>query len=145
MASRTQASTIPPEALLDGLPPPLVEITNRLRAIVRRTLPDVVERVRAGWGIIGLDLPVGRREVYVAWIWPQADDGHVHIGFVHGSLLDDPNGELEGRGVTKRARWLTFRPGDAIDEPAVERLLRAAAGVAGLPPGVRMGLLREVR
>jgi hypothetical protein len=145
MASRTQSPTIPPDALLEPLPPPLAEIANRLRTIVRRTLPDVLERVRPGWGIIGLDLPVGRREVYFAWIWPQADDFHVHIGFVHGALLDDPAGELDGHGVTKRARWLTFNPGEAIDERAVERWVRGAAGLAAMPPALRTGLLREVR
>ncbi|NJD26689.1 MAG: DUF1801 domain-containing protein [Chloroflexi bacterium] len=144
MAPQTQPSALPPEALLEPLPPPLVELSNRLRAIVRRTVPDAVERVREGQGIIGLDLPVERREVYFAWIWPQPGDFHVHIGFVHGVLLDDRNGELEGRGVTKRARWLTFVPGDEIDERTVERWLRAAAALAGLPPAVRAGLLREV-
>jgi hypothetical protein len=145
MPSRTPTEAIPAEALLEPLPPPLAEISNRLRAIVRRTLPDVVERVRPGWGIIGLDLPVGRREVYFAWIWPQAQPRHthVHLGFVHGLLMDDPEGALEGAGVTRNARWLTFGPGDSIDQPRVPTLLREAERHALLPGVVRRAALRD--
>ncbi len=136
---------IPPEAWLEAYPPPLVEIAVRLRAIVRRTLPDAIERVRPGWGILGYDLPAGRRSVFFAWIWPQAQPRHthVHLGFVHGVLMDDPDGRLEGAGVTRNARWVTVRPGEPIDEPRLVELLREAEGHALLPAPVRRALLRD--
>lgn len=140
-----RSDEIPPEAWLEAYPPPLVEIAERLRAIVRSTLPGAVERVRPGWGILGFDLPVGRRAVFFAWIWPQTKPRHthVHLGFVHGVLMDDPDGALEGEGVTRNARWLTFRPGDPIDDSRIAALVREAERHALLPAAVRRAVLRD--
>ncbi len=110
---------LPPEALLDDFPPPMQALAQRLRSIVVATEPTVVERVRAGWRLIGYDLPIGRRNVYFAWISPEV--AHVHLGFPVGWAMRDPLGELQGAGITKRARWLTFRAGDRIDEDTVWR------------------------
>lgn len=111
-------------------------IAQRLRAIVRRAEPDVIERVRPGWRLIGYDLPIGRRSVYFAWIAPEA--GHVHLGFPVGWAMRDPLGELQGDGITKRARWLTFRAGDRIDADRCAALVREAALVAGMGRDQRM-------
>ena len=121
---------LPPEALLDDFPPPMQAIAQRLRSIVVATEPTVVERVRAGWRLIGYDLPIGRRNVYFAWISPEV--AHVHLGFPVGWAMRDPLGELQGAGITKRARWLTFRAGDRIDAARCGALVREAAMVAGM-------------
>jgi hypothetical protein len=105
-------------------------IAERLRAIVVAAEPTVVERVRAGWRLIGYDLPIGRRSVYFAWIAPEA--AHVHLGFPVGWAMRDSRGELQGAGITKRARWLTFRAGERIDEERCAALVREAAMVAGM-------------
>ena len=105
-------------------------IAQRLRDIVVAAEPTVVERVRAGWRLIGYDLPIGRRKVYFAWISPEA--AHVHLGFPVGWAMRDPRGELKGAGITKRARWLTFRQGDRIDAERCAALVREAALVAGM-------------
>jgi hypothetical protein len=122
----------PPEALLESYPPPIRELAASLREVVAATLPDAVERVRAGWRIVGYDLPTGHgrsaRRTFFAWVMPERR--HCHLGFVHGTLLDDPTSLLEGRGITKRARWLTYRPGDAVDVAAARRFLLDAAAVA---------------
>lgn len=131
------------EAFLAALPPPLAEVADRLRVIVRGAVPAATERIRPGWGLIGYDLPVGRRDVYVAWIWPEARSFHVHLGFEHGILFDDPAGLLEGRGVTKQVRWLTYRPGEAIDEEVARAFLLEAERHALLPGPVRQAALRE--
>jgi hypothetical protein len=121
--------SIPPEALLEPFEPATRAIANQLRALVRRTVPDVLERVRIGWGLIGYDVPVGRRTTYFAWILPQRE--HVHLGFVHGSAMDDPAGALDGApGV--RARWLTIEPGGHPDPALVDALLREAIRIASL-------------
>ncbi|HXG26823.1 MAG TPA: DUF1801 domain-containing protein [Candidatus Binatia bacterium] len=143
MPSRASREEIPVDAFLASYPPPLVEIAERVRAIVRQALPDAIERVRPGWGLIGYDLPVGRRTVYVAFIWLETRDFHVHIGFEHGVLLDDPRDVLEGAGVTRQVRWLTFRPGDRPDEAAIAELLGEAERQALLPGAVRRAALRE--
>ncbi len=57
---------------------------------------------------------------------------HVHLGFPHGVLLDDPEGALEGAGITKAARWFTLdEPGQLLDE-RLARFSRAAADLARL-------------
>ena len=98
---------MPPEALLEGYPAAMTFLAEGLRRIVREAVPESLERVRVGWRVIGFDLPVGRRTAYFAWIMPQVE--HVHLGFPKGMQLDDPAGVLEGRGITKAARWLTLR------------------------------------
>ena len=137
--------TIPPEALLAGRPDEMRQLAERLRTIVAWTLPEAIEAVRPGWGVIGYDLPIGKRRTFFLWIWAQTE--HVHLGFQRGVLMDDPEGRLEGRGITKLARWLTFLPGDDLDETAIERLILECARVASLSRAERMSLAldREVR
>jgi hypothetical protein len=123
--------TIPPEALLADFPPPHQALGQRLREIVTDAVPDAIERVRPGWRLIGYDLPAKRKGVFFAWIWPEPE--HVHLGFPRGVDMDDPLREMRGDRITKLARWLTYSPGDAIDDEQATRLIREAARVALLP------------
>ena len=133
---------VPPEALLAAYPEPMRRIGADLRALVRGAMPDAIERVRTGWRVLGYDVPAGRRSAYFCWIMPEAV--HVHLGFVYGVLMEDPDRLLEGR--IPRARWVTFRPGDPIDVSRLAWLVREAARVARLAPGERLAaaLDREV-
>jgi hypothetical protein len=126
----------PPEALLDDFPPPMQAIAHRLRAIVRAAIPDVVERVRPGWRLIGYDLPLARRGVYIAFVSPEVE--HVHLGFEHGWAMRDRRGHLLGKGITKRVRWLTFTSVDQIDDAACVELLDEAVRVATMTRDERM-------
>ena len=99
-------------------------------------MPDAIERVRPRWQVLGYDVPIGRRTRYFAWIWPQAE--HVHLGFEYGAFMRDPDLVLEGAGVTKRVRWLTFVPGDAIDEARLAALLHEGVRVAVMSRGERL-------
>jgi len=125
--------TIPAEFFLSRYAPETQAVANRLRAVVRRAVPEAVEKVRTGWSVVGFDVPVGRRRTaFFAWVMPERE--HVHLGFVRGVLLEDPNGLLAGRGITKQARWLTF---DAVDdipplEAAAVEFTREAARIASL-------------
>jgi hypothetical protein len=121
---------LPPEALLDDFPPPVQAIAHRLRGIVKGAIPDAIERVRPGWRLIGYDLPVGKRGVYFAYVAPEVE--HVHLGFEWGVLMDDPRGLLQGEGITRQVRWLTFQDHTAIDDVACTQLVREAARVAVL-------------
>ena len=121
---------LPPEAFLAGYPDPMRDIAERLRVIVRRAAPDAIEAVRPGWRLIGYDVPIGRRAAYFAWVSPEYE--HVHLGFPHGVLMDDPGSRLSGAGVTLQARWLTFRPGDPIDAATCAELVREAARIAAM-------------
>ena len=99
-------------------------------------VPDAIERVRPRWQLIGYDVPIGRRTRYFAWVWPQVE--HVHLGFEYGAFMNDPGGVLQGAGVTKRVRWLTFTPGDPIDEDHLAGLLHEAIRVAVMTRGERL-------
>jgi hypothetical protein len=147
---------LPPEALLDAYPPPIRALADELRMILRGAVPDAIERVRPGWRLLGYDLPVaapsrsrptgrcgGRtprpRTTYFAWIAPEP--GHVHLGFEHGMLLADPGGILSGRGITKRVRWFTFRPGDRPDGKLIRAFLASAVSIARADPADRRAQL----
>ena len=131
--------SVPPEALLENASPPMREVAEWLRGLIRRTLPEAEERVRVGWGIVGYDIPVGRRRTaFIAWIWAQPE--HVHLGFPQGHLMRDPGGLLDGAGVTKRARWTTHTPGDRLPEATVVELLNEAARTAGLSRDERVAM-----
>lgn len=137
--------SLPPEALLDGYPEPIVDLGERLRALVQATIPGAIEAVRPGWRVIGYDLAVGRRTAFFAWIMPQAV--HIHLGFPQGVLFDDPDRRLAGVGETKRARWLTLAPGDRLPTALYAGFLREAARIAGLSSSERGLILldRELR
>lgn len=129
-STRRPTDSIPPEALLADFPPHQ-ELGQRLREIVTAAVPEAIERVRPGWRLIGYDLPVKRHGVFFAWIWPEPE--HIHLGFPRGVDMDDSRGELRGNGITKLARWLTYSPGDGVDEKQAARLVQEAARIAMLP------------
>jgi hypothetical protein len=138
----TAMDAIPPEAFLAAYPDDMVAIAERLRRLVRRARPDAIERVRAGWHLIGYDVPVApsgsrssRRTAYFAYIAPEQE--HVHLGFEHGIAMRDRHGLLEGQGITHQVRWLTFRPGDTMDEAACMELLHEAVRVATMTKAER--------
>jgi len=129
MAAMTEGP--PVEALLDSYPLPHRRIAERLREIVTDAAPEAIERVRPGWQLIGYDLPVAKRRTrFAIWIWVQPE--HVHLGFVRGVLMDDPERRLQGRGETKLARWLTFEPGAKLDVRELRGLVRECLRVEGL-------------
>jgi hypothetical protein len=126
---------LPVEVFLDAYPEPLRRIAEELRAVVRAAMPDAVERVRPGWHVIGYDVPFGRRTRFFCWVFPERK--HVHLGFVNGVLMRDPERLLDGAGVTKLARWITFEPGDEIVPDRLAPFVREAADVALLPAAAR--------
>ena len=129
---------IPPEALLAEYPGPMREIAEWLRGVVGRAVPGATERVRAGWRIIGFDLPVGpRRSVYFAWI--MIEGVHVHLGFPQGVLMAS-NPLLDGEGITKRARWTTLTPNNRIAEAELAALVREAVEVTSMTRAERFAL-----
>jgi hypothetical protein len=128
---------MPPEALLADYPEPMRRIAEELQSIVRDTLPDAIERVRVGWRLIAYDIAAGhRRTVFCCYVAPEPK--HVHLGFQYGVFMNDDRGMLDGEGVTRQVRWLTFRPGDPIDAPVLAGLIREGARVAAMTRGERL-------
>jgi hypothetical protein len=133
---------LPPELFLESYPPAIREHAERLRAIVRRAVPDVVERVRPGWRLIGYDIPVGRRFRYFAWVAPEPI--HVHLGFEVGTLMADPEGVLQGAHLKlKKVRYVTFRPGERIPEARLVALTKQAARIAGMSRQERLSMVLD--
>jgi hypothetical protein len=128
------ADPLPVEAFLDGYSPAHRAIANRLRALIHEAVPEATERVRVGWRVIGFDVPRHRRSpAFFAWVFPERE--HVHLGFPQGVFIEDPTPLMDGAGITKRARWLTYTDVDQIDAAIAVRFIEAAVGIAGLPPG----------
>jgi hypothetical protein len=132
---------IPPEALLDTYPPLMQDTAAALRRIVREAVPDAIERVRVGWHLLGYDLPLRRYGVYFAYVAPEPS--HVHLGFEWGVYMNDPRALLQGAGVTKQVRWLTFTAPDEIDPEPTIALVREGARVAALTRGERLAIALE--
>jgi hypothetical protein len=129
---------IPPEALLAAYPEPMRDIAESLRDIVRRAVPDAIERVRPGWRLIGYDTPRGRgRSTYFCYVAPEP--AHVHLGFEYGVFMPDPDGLLEGAGVTRRVRWVTLREPNGIPGAQLEQLVMEGLRVALVSPAERFG------
>ena len=134
--------SIPAEAFLAPYPAAIRDHAAILRALVRRAVPDALERVRPGWQLIGYDLPIGRRTAYFAYIAPEPI--HIHLGFEHGVLMADPQHVLEGAHLKlKKVRFLTFLPEETIPADLCVELVREGARVAALPRGGRLALAMD--
>jgi hypothetical protein len=129
---------IPPEIFLDAFPPAIAALGHALREAIRLAIPDAIERVRPGWHLVGYDVPFRRAKAYFAYIAPEP--GHIHLGLEHGYAVADPDGRLEGEGITRQVRWFTYRPCDSVDAGLVAPYLREAARVACLSREERAAL-----
>ena len=133
---------IPAGLFLSAYPDDIRAQADTLRALVRRAVPGVIERVRPGWRVIGYDIPAGRRPRYFAYVAPERK--HVHIGFEYGVLIADPHRLLEGAHLRlRKVRFLTFRPGELIPAADVLELTREAARVATLSREERLALAAD--
>jgi hypothetical protein len=97
------------------------EMLGRLRALVKQADPDVVEE----WKWRGV--PVWSHDGIVCT--GETYKSVVKMTFAKGAALKDPsrlfNSSLDGN--TRRA--IDFREGEAIDEEALQRLVRAAVAL----------------
>jgi hypothetical protein len=134
--------SIPPELFLEGYPPGIRLAVERLRTVVKRAVPDAIERVRLGWRLIGYDIPVGRRTRYFAFVWPELE--HAHLGFEYGVWMADPDNLLLGSHLNlRKVRFVTYEPGDPIPEAALVEYTRDAARLATMSREERLALDRD--
>jgi hypothetical protein len=131
--------SIPADAFLAQYPRDIRRTADLLRSVVRRAIPDAIERVRPGWRLIGYYIPLGRRTAYFAYVAPEPE--HVHLGFEYGAWIADPDDLLEGAHLRlRRVRFVTYRAGDQLPTGRLVRLTREAARLAALPAGAREAL-----
>ena len=119
MAKRTPRANPQPEDILATHTPEVQALAERLRKLVRDTVPSAAEAAYAHWHGIGYRHP---ETGYFCAIFPQQDG--VNLGFEFGVLLPDPEGLLEGGG--KQVRYLKLKDGKDIRAGAIKKLLRAA-------------------
>ena len=137
MVIAVRTDPFPPELLLEGYSPGIRAGAERLRAIVRRAVPDAIERVRIGWRLIGYDVPVGKGTRYFAMIWPEPE--HVHLGFEYGAWMDDPAGILRGAEIRlKKVRFVTLEDGEPIPDSTLIAYTRQALQLALMSRGERL-------
>ena len=115
------------DELLSTCTPRARRLTEAARRRILRVVPEAVEKLRPGWGLIGYNAPA-----YFAFIAPGRDA--VRIGFEWGVMLSDPNRLLEGGG--SQVRYVTVRSSRDLGSLAVAELLRAAAAIRP-PPRAR--------
>jgi hypothetical protein len=133
MTTRTVSRGVKPGAKEQGTPAELIdrriaeladwrgEMLARIRRVIRRADPDVVEECKwrgvPVWSHAGI---ICTGETYKAV---------VKMTFAKGASLADPSGLFNAslEGNTRRA--IDIREGDAIDEAALKALIRAAAAL----------------
>ncbi len=157
MALRRVSPT--PEQYLSEYPPTIEDLAQRLRRLVKKTVPNTTEAVYPGWKLIGYRVNVlrasalpmsrrlhptwrskaGRRDAYFGFIAPF--DDRVLLGFEYGILLSDPHHLLEGDG--KQVRHVTIRRAADIRQTALAALIAEAAQIAAAPRGEKVRLLLD--
>lgn len=101
-------------------------LAEKVRGLILKTVPDVLERVYSGWKIIGYRAPLGTSSVYIGFLAPFQD--RIVLGFEYGALLSDPDGVLEGNGM--QVRQVTIRSVKEIRRSILMPLLLQAVSVA---------------
>ena len=101
---------------------------ERIRALIQKADPDVVEEVK--WrkpsnGMAGVPVWSHAGILCTGEMYKSV----VKMTFARGASLDDPSGLFNAslEGNTRRA--IDFHEGDAIDEPALIALIRAAVAL----------------
>ena len=115
-----------PEQFLATFPTDIQLLAGHLRALIRRTVPNVDEAVYSGWQLIGYRVRDGGRSWYFCYIAPF--ENRVMLGFEYGVLLSNDAGLLEGTGT--QVRYVTIREPEDIRDQELAALIAEAAAVA---------------
>lgn len=108
-----------PNHILMGHSPRVQAIAARLRALVRKTVPEAIEKAYPGWHGIGYRHP---EFGYFCGVFPQ--EKSVRLLFEYGALITDPDCLLQGKG--KQARYVEIRRQKDIQARPIKRLIGSA-------------------
>jgi hypothetical protein len=92
----------------------------RLRALILEAAPAIAEEWK--W-----DTPVFAHKGNVVAAGAFTD--HVKLNFFKGASLNDPHGLFNAGLEAKATRAIDIHEGDALDEPAIQDLVRAAVAL----------------
>ncbi len=108
------------DEILDGLEPENKEITEKLRRIVKSTIPDAAETVRQ------------EKITYVLnqknFVSIRITQSHVDLLCLCGTACESHL--LHGRGSVKDPRHVKINKLSELDDPELKRLLREAEAIA---------------
>ena len=108
------------DRVLEGNAPDVIATAHALRAAVKAAMPDVVEQVDFGNGLLAFGRSMAMRDLLFAIIPHRA---HVNLQLADGVDLPDPNGLIEGTG--KRIRHVKVRSAEAAASPAIREIVNA--------------------
>ena len=94
------------------------EMLARLRALIKRADPEVVEEWK--W-----EIPVWSHDGIICT--GETYKSVVKMTFAKGALLDDPSGLFNSSLQGRVRRAIDFRESDKVNEKALKTLIRAAA------------------
>jgi len=135
MPKRKTGANTTIEDILDSHNPEVRALVERLRKIIRDTVPTSTESAHPVWHSIGYRHP---ESGYFCGIFPQNDG--VDLAFEFGVLLPDPDGLLDGD--SKQVRYVRIRRDRDIRVRALKKLLLAAIDLPA-SRDVKLGLIRS--
>jgi hypothetical protein len=126
-----KSTTANPKRLLARAPASHRAIITVLRTLIHEIVPESAETVL--WDSLSYHRPKlgGRIKGAACLITPKPDA--VHLGFIHGAALADPENLL--RGSLKFKRFVPIQKLSDIDKKALGALIQAAGNY--LPGGTR--------
>jgi hypothetical protein len=108
------------DRILEGNAPEVVATAHALRATVKKAMPDVVEQVDFGNGLLAFGRSMAMRDLLFAII---PHKSHVNLQLADGADLPNADGSIEGTG--KRIRHVKVRSVEAASSPAVRNAIDA--------------------
>jgi hypothetical protein len=108
------------DRILEGNAPEVIATAHALRATVKEVMPDVVEQVDFGNGLLAFGRSMAMRDLLFAII---PHKSHVNLQLADGVDLPNPDGSIEGTG--KRIRHVKVRSVEAASSPAVRNAIDA--------------------
>jgi hypothetical protein len=108
------------DGILEGNAPEVIATAHALRAAVKAVMPDVVEQVDFGNGLLAFGRSMAMRDLLFAIIPHKA---HVNLQLADGVDLPNPDGAIEGTG--KRIRHVKVRSVETATSPAVRAAIDA--------------------
>jgi Domain of unknown function (DU1801) len=106
--------------LLADKAPEVAATARAVRAAVKAALPDAVEQIDFGNGLLALGRSRAMRDLLFAIIPHKA---HVNLQLADGADLPNPDGSIEGTG--KRIRHVKVRSVEAASSAAVHAAIDA--------------------
>lgn len=98
---------------------------SRVRGLIKRAVPDVIEEIKWRKASNPLGVPVWSSDGIICT--GEAYKDKVKLTFDKGASLDDPSGLFNAGLDGKARRAIDLREGDDLDEDAFVTLVRSAA------------------